>query len=511
MQIVFKSSTSVSVELINQDVYFTKEAYNVSLNNEVKLKDVKTNVFSLYGLSPNTQYQIKVGDKTLDFITDGYSKFLDVKDFGVIGDGVFDNTTFIQKLLDEAPKDSYIYFGAGTYFTGPIFLRSDITIEISKDAVILGETDRNKYPILKAQLIRADGSIFEQSSWEGTPADTYASIFTGIEVSNVKIIGEGIVDENAHNSDWWINHKVMRGAWRPKGIFLSHCNHIGLQGITVKNTPSWNIHPYFSSHLDFIDIKLESPSDSPNTDGCNPESSDHVNLIGIKFSVGDDCIAIKSGKFEMGMKYRKPTEKMVVRNCFMNKGHGAVVLGSECSGGIRDLTVEKCYFYDTDRGLRIKTRRGRGESMVIDGVTFDNILMDQVRTPLVMNMYYFCDDDGKTEYVWSKEALRVDNRTPFLGSFTFKNIVATNTHSAAGFFYGLKEMPIESITLDNIKITYANNPEPFAPAMMSFLEPQVKQGFQFRNVKTVSVHNVDISGQDGEAYVYENVELIKTN
>ena len=104
----------------------------------------------------------------------------------------------------------------------------------------------------------------------------------------------------------------------------------------------------------------------------------------------------------------------------MNKGHGAVVLGSECSGGIRDLKVEKCYFYDTDRGLRIKTRRGRGESMVIDGVTFDNILMDQVRTPLVMNMFYFCDDDGKTEYVWSKEALKVDERTPFLGSFIFK-------------------------------------------------------------------------------------------
>ena len=117
------------------------------------------------------------------------------------------------------------------------------------------------------------------------------------------------------------------GAWRPKGVFLSHCTHIGLQGITVKNTPSWNIHPYFSSHLDFIDIKLESPSDSPNTDGCDPESSDHVNLIGIKFSVGDDCIAIKSGKYEMGMKYRKPTEKMIVRNCFMEHGHGAVVLG----------------------------------------------------------------------------------------------------------------------------------------------------------------------------------------
>src|SRR5690554_88068 len=501
MQVIFKSATSVSIELLNNDIYFTKEAYDVLLDSQVVLQSVKTNVFSLYELKPNTTYVVKVGHKKIEFKTDNYTDWIDVKAHGMIGDGVFDNTNALQRIIDDAPKNAHIYIGPGTYFTSPIFLKSDLTIELAKDAIILAETDRLKYPIVKAQLIRADGSIFEQSSWEGTPADTFASIFTGIEVENVKIIGEGIIDENAQNSEWWVNHKVMRGgAWRPKGIFLTHCKHIGLQGITVKNTPSWNIHPYFSSHLDFIDIKLESPSDSPNTDGCNPESCDHVNLIGIKFSVGDDCIAIKSGKFEMGMKYRKPTEKMVVRNCFMNKGHGAVVLGSECSGGIRDLTVEKCYFYDTDRGLRIKTRRGRGESMIIDGVTFDNILMDQVRTPLVMNMYYFCDDDGKTEYVWSKKALKVDNKTPFLGSFTFKNIVATNTHAAAGFFYGLKEMPIKSITLDNVDISYAGNPEPFAPAMMSFLEPQVKQGFQFRNVQTVNIHNVNIHGQDGDAY-----------
>lgn len=510
MQIIFSSATSVSIELLNNDIYFTKQAYDVFLNDHLALEGVKTNVFSLYGLKPDFEYVVRVNEKTISFKTDSYSAFIDVSKKGLIGDGIFDNTLLFQKIIDDAPKHAYIYMGAGTYFTGPIFLKSNLTLEISKDAVILGETERAKYPILKAQVTRPDGSILEQSTWEGTPADTFASIITGIEVENVKIIGEGVIDENAQHSDWWVNHKVMRGgAWRPKGIFLSHCKHIGLQGITVKNTPSWNIHPYFSSFLDFIDIKLESPSDSPNTDGCNPEHCDHVNLIGIKFSVGDDCIAIKSGKFDMGMKYRKPTEKMVIRNCFMNKGHGAVVLGSECSGGIRDLKVEKCYFYDTDRGLRIKTRRGRGESMVIDGVTFDNIIMDQVRTPLVMNMFYFCDDDGKTEYVWSKEALKVDERTPFLGSFVFKNITATNTHAAAGFFYGLKEQPIGSITLENIDISFVDKPEPFAPAMMSFLEPQVKKGFQFFNVNNVSINNVNIHGQIGDEFIFENVKTIK--
>ncbi len=508
MQIIFKSATSVSIELQNKDIYYAKEPFDVFLNEKRVLQDVKTNVFSLYGLKPGRAYRVQVGDKLIEFMTDTYSAYIDVLEHGMIGDGTFDNTKRFQKILDDAPKNSYIYIGPGTFFTGPIFLRSHLTIELAKGATILGETDRSKYPILKAQIMREDGSIFEQSSWEGTPADTYASIITGIEVEHVKIIGEGVIDENAQNSDWWVNHKVMRGAWRPKGVFLTHCQHIGLQGITVKNTPSWNIHPYFSNHLDFIDIQLESPADSPNTDGCNPESCSDVNLIGIRFSVGDDCIAIKSGKFEMGMKYRRPTENMVVRNCFMNKGHGAVVLGSECSGGIRNLVVEQCYFYDTDRGLRIKTRRGRGESMVIDGVTFNNILMDHVRTPLVMSMYYFCDDDGKTEYVWSKEALKVDERTPFLGSFTFKNIVAKNTHAAAGFFYGLKEMPIKSITIENVDVTFTENPEPFAPAMMSFLEPQVKQGFQFRNVEAVYLNNVRIEGQIGEPYLFEGVDKI---
>ncbi|CDR31228.1 Exo-poly-alpha-D-galacturonosidase precursor [Acholeplasma oculi] len=509
MQVVFLSATSVSIELTNNDVYFTKEAYDVFLNDELVIKNHKTNVFSIYKLEPNKPYVIKVEDQTVSFVTPGYSEYLDVSKLGVIADGVTDNTKIIQKIIQQAKKDAYIYFGPGEYWTGPIFLKSNITIELDKGATLFGETDRYKYPILKAQITKPDGTIFEQSSWEGVPADTYASLITGIEVENVKIIGEGIIDENAQKSDWWVNHKIMRGAWRPKGMFLSHCKFIGLQGITIKNTPSWNLHPYFSSYLDFIDIKLESPHDSPNTDGCDPESCSNLNLIGVRFSVGDDCIAIKSGKFEMGMKYRKPTEKMVVRNCYMEHGHGAVVLGSECSGGIKDLTVEKCYFYKTDRGLRIKTRRGRGESMVIDGITFNHIVMDEVRAPLVMNMFYFCDDDGKTPYVWEKEALPVDERTPYLGQFTFKNIVATNTHSSAGFFYGLKEMPIESITLENIKFTYSNEAVPFIPAMMSFLEPQVKTGLQFRNVNQVNISNVSLDGVLGEEVILENVKDYK--
>lgn len=504
--LIFKSSVSLSFELNNKDIYFSKENYDVFLNGEKTLTNVKTNVFSLFNLKPNTTYEVKVGNFNLEVSTDKVTSILNVLDFNAKPDGKTDTTFALQAAINTAPSGSLIVIPEGVYYTRPLFLKSDLTIELQKGAILLGETERQHYPILPAQITYEDGRILELSSWEGTPAPTFASIITGIEANNVKIVGEGIVDANAQNSDWWVDAKTQRGgAWRPKGIFLSNCNNIGLHGITVKNTPSWNLHPYFSNNLDFIDLKIESPKDSPNTDGCDPESCDVVNVIGTHFSVGDDCIAIKSGKFEMGMKYQKPTNKMTIRNCYMEHGHGAVVLGSEMSGGVTNLEVTQCYFSHTDRGLRIKTRRGRGKHAVIDGVVFDNIYMDEVSAPLVINMYYYCDPDGKTEYVWSKDKLPVDDRTPYLGSFTFKNIKAVNSHGAAGFFYGLPEQPIDSITIENVDIHFREDAEEFIPAMMSFQGPQKKEGLQFRHVNNVVLKNVKLTNVEGEPTVFENV------
>ena len=131
-------------------------------------------------------------------------------------------------------------------------------------------------------------------------------------------------------------------------------------GVTVKNSPSWTIHPYFCENMKFLALEILNPKDSHNTDGLDPESCCHVELAGIHFSVGDDCIAIKSGKIDMGKTYKTPCEDILIRQCSMNDGHGSVVLGSEIGAGVRHLTVKDCIFNGTDRGLRIKTRRGRG-------------------------------------------------------------------------------------------------------------------------------------------------------
>ena len=507
---IFSSSRSFTFELINKAIYYAPKQFDVLVNGVKTLIDVKTNVFSIYNLEPNTTYKVTVDSETHEFKTDQETASLNVRDFGATGDGKTDDTMAIQSAIYAAPKGSRVLIPAGTYWVRPLFLVSDITIELVKEATLLGETDRTKYPILPAQILNNDEIVLELNTWEGVPEKGFASIITGINVSNVKVIGEGVIDENSQNSDWWVNHKEMRIAWRPKGVFLSNCEQIGFQGITVTNTPSWNLHPYFSNKIDFIDMKLISPKDSPNTDGCNPESCDQVNVIGVNFSVGDDCIAIKSGKYEIGMKYRQPTSNMTIRNCMMAYGHGGVVLGSEMSGGIKNLTVTQCYFLKTDRGLRIKTRRGRGESAVLDGITFENIYMKDVLIPLTGNMFYNrCDPDRLSEYVWSKEKLPIDEKTPYLGKFTFKDIVCEDAHAAGAYFYGLPEQPIKEINLENVKISIAKEAQSFEPVMMCHLDKTIKLGLVFKNVETVNLKNVEITGYEGKAIDLENVKNFK--
>ena len=507
--VIFLSCRSVTLELENNDVYETLK-YNVYINGELYLENNTKNVVSIYDLLPNTKYNISIKNENEEYsneiVTLDEYVTLDVKKFGAKGDGKTLDTNAIQACILACPDNGRVYFPKGEYYTGPIFLKSNITIELAENARLVGDIDRNHYPVLPGVIMTTDElDEYNLGSWEGNPLDCFASIITGVNVSNVKIIGKGVVDGNAQNSDWWVNPRLRRIAWRPRGVFLNHCKNIEFQGVTVTNTPSWNLHPYFSEDIRFIDMKLVSPKNSPNTDGCDPESCTNVDIIGVYFSVGDDCIAIKAGKIYMGRKHKLPSSNFNIRNCSMNFGHGAVVLGSEMSGGIKNIKVSQCLFNQTDRGLRIKTRRGRGEDAIIDGIVFENIKMDDVLTPLVINMFYYCDPDGKSEYVYTKEALPVDDRTPYLGKFHFKDIVATNVNVAAGAFYGLPEQPIKEIICENIEFNYSENPEAGIPAMMSFLDPMKGKGLLFNYVDNVIVKNVSFKGLNDEKYEFNNV------
>lgn len=513
LKTVFISSTSATLEIQNFEAYTTNE-YDVYVNDKMYIENNTKNVFSLYNLEPNTKYNILITSGndtgTFSFKTDDEFVCLNVKRFGAKGDGITNDTNFLQACIYACPNNGRVYIPKGEYITGPLLLRSNITIELASGAHLIGDTDRNHYPILPGVTFTSDEkSEYNLGSWEGNPLDCFASIITGINVSNVKIIGEGVIDGNAQNSDWWTDVRTKRIAWRPRGVFLNNCDNISLQGVTVTNTPSWNLHPYFSNNLKFIDLKLISPKNSPNTDGCDPESCDNVDIIGVYFSVGDDCIAIKSGKIYMGRKYKRPSSNFNIRNCSMNFGHGAIVLGSEMSGGIKNINVSRCLFNHTDRGLRIKTRRGRGKDAIIDGITFENIKMVNVLTPLVVNMFYFCDPDGHTEYVYSKEKLPVDDRTPFLGDFHFKDIDCTDVNVAAGTFYGLPEQPIKSITLENINFKYAKDSIEGRPAMMDFLDPMKDKGLIFNYVDKVIIKNVNFEGLKSDEIEQFEVKSLK--
>lgn len=495
--VIFLSSRSFTIELDNKDIYHTSN-YSLYIN-DVLYAEANTNVISVYNLNPDTEYRVslKVNNNVFEKIikTDYEYVSLNVKKFGAKGDGTTLDTAFIQGCIMACPDNGRVYFPKGEYYTGPLFLKSNITIELAEGAHLIGDIDRTHYPILPGVTYTSDEKDeYNLGSWEGNPLDCFASIITGINVSNVKIIGKGVIDGNAQNSDWWDDVRTRRIAWRPRGVFLNHCKNIALQGVTVTNTPSWNLHPYFSDDLKFIDLKLINPKKSPNTDGCDPESCNNVDIIGVYFSVGDDCIAIKSGKIYMGRKYKLPSSNFNIRNCSMNFGHGAIVLGSEMSGGIKNITVSQCLFNQTDRGLRIKTRRGRGKDAVIDGIVFENIKMTEVLTPLVINMFYYCDPDGHTEYVYSKEKLPIDDRTPYLGKFTFKDIECSDVNVAAGTFYGLPEQPIESIDIENVSFKYAENPVSGRPAMMDGLDPMSGKGLIFDYVNNVNIVNVTFEG-----------------
>ncbi len=520
-QIIAKSSRSVTLELFNDQAYYSDQAYHVYLDNKLYIKNEKKNVISLYNLEPGTSYDVKVLSASSQgveenfesgesFTTDDEYVLLNVKTFGAKGDGVSLDSYAIQAAIASCPDKGTVYIPSGIYLCSPLFLKSHITLYLEKGAILLGTTDRSLYPILPGCTMTSDEKDeYYLGTWEGNPLSTHASLITAIGIEDTAIVGQGIIDGNAEKSDWWINPKVKREAWRPKTIFFKGCKDILVQGVIVRNSPSWTVHPYLSERLAFIDMTIKNDKDSPNTDGIDPESCEDVKIIGTFISVGDDCIAIKAGKLYMGQKLKRPSKNFLIRNCHMQSGHGAVVMGSEMSGGIQDIKVSRCFFDKTDRGIRVKTRRGRGKDAIIDQISFDTIEMRDVLTPFVINMFYFCDPDGMTEYVYTRQALAVDDWTPYLGEFIFKDIRCQGAEVAAAFFAGLPEQPIRKVTMDNVYIAFKEEAKAGPPAMLSFVGDACKRGFSVENVDCLKLSKVKLKGCKGETLIVKGVkELI---
>lgn len=507
IKLLLKTSKTITFQIINDRSVYIDEKVSVYLNN-IKILETNTNINTLYDLNPNTEYcayikNNEIKSNELIVTTDSVNGILNVRDFGAIGDGKRDETLFLQSAINIAPTGSLVEIPEGIYYTGPLFLKNDITLYIHKKSMLLGLKEREKYPILPEKIM-LNNKISYLGSWEGEPLDCFASLITGVNVENVNIIGEGILDGNSSYETWWYKHKIKNISWRPRTIFLTKCKNINMVGLEIKNSPSWTVHPIFSQDMKFIDLKLANPKDSPNTDGINPESCKNVKIIGVKFSVGDDCIAIKSGKGKIGRDIGIPSENIIIDNCHMEFGHGGVVIGSEMSGGIKNVEISHCLFENTDRGLRIKSRRGRGGE--ISGIYASDVLMNNVLTPFVINDFYFCDPDGHSEHVWSKEKYPITIETPIIKDIHFKNIICKDAAICAGFFYGLPEAKIENLSLNNISVTFSDDYYSDFPAMMEHIEKMNKRGFYFNNIKNLIINNITVNNTNNKEINMENIE-----
>lgn len=496
---------------LNKYTYTAVPMGNGIIPRPVELSGETDRVITLIaGLYPDMDYEMTIcggeADEKITFHTAEESVTLDVREFGAAADSIHDDTIAIQTAINACPSKGRVLIPAGTYAVTALFLKSHVTIELAKGAELLGTKDPSKLPILPGLVSSYDEKTeYNFASWEGNPLRQYASIITGIDVQDCVIYGEGTLNGNAGFEDWWKIDKEHFTVARPNMFFINHCKDVLMAGVLVKQSPCWTLHPYFSQNVDFMDVTVENPWNSPNTDGLDPESCTSMQILGVHFSLGDDCIAIKSGKIYMGRKYKLPSSDMRIAHCLMESGHGAVTVGSEIAGGVQNVKVEDCLFHNTDRGLRIKTRRGRGKDSILDQITFENIKMDHVLTPFVVNSFYFCDPDGKTDYVQSREMYPVDDRTPVIGHLTFRNIEAVDTEYAAGYYLGLPEQPIEEIRMEHVSVTYKKEAGAGQPAMSNGVPDTSKAGIYAENVKNLIMEDVKINGQDGEELIRKGI------
>ncbi|MFQ5810862.1 MAG: glycosyl hydrolase family 28 protein, partial [Armatimonadota bacterium] len=300
---------------------------------------------------------------------------------------------------------------------------------------------------------------------------------------------------------WWKAHRETRNArrragisgrepdnppdaplkWpRPRTINLYRCKNVLISGITILNSPAWTIHPVYCENVSVEHVSIIQPYSSPNTDGINPDSCKNVRISNCYLDCGDDCITLKSGYNADGRRVGIPCENIVVTNCTMAHGHGGVVIGSETSGDVRNVTISNCVFDGTQRGIRIKSQRGRGG--VVENIRVSNLVMRNITdAAFSITMFYGGNRD---------EVLPVDETTPQFRNIHMSDVIVTDSRRAA-LIEGLPEMPIRDISLSNIVVESAGS------------------GIRCWTATGVALSNVVVNPDRGPALIMENVRDIE--
>ena len=457
-------------------------------------------------------------------------------EFGGKGDGIYKNTEAFAAAFEALTEKGggKLVIPTGVWLTGPIVFKSNINLHLEKGAHILFSPNFDDYPIVE--------TIFE-----GLDTKRCQSPSSGRNLQNIAITGFGSIDGSGHawrpvkkqkvtesqwkkiiskggvfkRDDYWFpTPKTLKGdtisdmnvprnlttdeEWdsvkdflRPVMVSFIECKNVLLQGVTFSNSPSWNLHPLMCENVLIDGIAVRNPSYAQNSDGLDLESCKNALIVNSSFDVGDDGICIKSGKDEDGRRRARPTENVIIDNCFVFKGHGGFVVGSEMSGGVRNIMVRNCSFLGTDVGLRFKSRRGRGG--VVENIYVENIVMNDIATEaFLFDLFYGGKSAaevlaaGETPGANEPAGIPVDETTPIFRNLHFKHITATNVRRAL-FFNGLPEMNIQGIYLEDVRITSQLGAELSESDQIELVNvhivPQQGEALILRNAKNVTISN----------------------
>lgn len=433
----------------------------------------------------------------------------DVKDFGAKPDGAMDCSvafTLALSKLREAGGGT-LRVPAGVFLTGPLELTDNITLLLERGATLSFVADPERYEPVETR-------------WEGIACYAMHPLIFARNAQNVSIVGEGGIDGNG--ASWWEAHRRKKAEGqtlpatpierklaalnhfdgtepsggggretqflRPPLIQFFACDGVRIEGVRLRNSPFWTLHPVFSRNVRIEKVSIENPPDAPNTDGIDIDSCDDISIFDSIVKVGDDCIALKAGAGAQGVAAGRPTRNVRVSGCTLLSGHGGLVIGSETAGGIENVDVCNCRFIGTDRGIRIKSRRGRGG--IVQNLSFRNLTMENVLAPLTVNLYYNCGAKAEeAESLFSTLAEPLSPLTPRVRNIVVSNLVATDCRASAGFIVGLPESRIENLRLENCLISIAGaNLAPVGQSeMYQGIEETDKRGLRLKNVECTMV------------------------
>ena len=450
--------------------------------------------------------------------------------FGAIADGQTLNTQAINAAIDACNKKGggIVVVPAGLWITGPIVLKSNVNLHLKKGAVLQFTKDFNQY-----QLV--------EGNWEGIPQMRNQSPVSATNATNIAITGFGVIDgggeawrqvrkDKLTESQWkewvagggvvsedgkswypseqWLKatkmknpgeitpdktpdfYKSIKDFLRPNLIVITKCKKVLLEGVTFQNSAAWCLHPLMSEDLTVRNVTVKNPWFAQNGDGIDVESCNRVLIENSSFDVGDDGLCMKSGRDEAGRKRGLPTENVIIRDCKVYHAHGGFVIGSEMSGGARNIWVNNCTFIGTDIGLRFKTTRGRG-GMVENIYCNDIQMIDIPGEAILFDMYYMSVDPvamaGEKRELPKVETLPVNEGTPQFRNFVVKNVVCNG--AAKGIFIrGIPEMHVKDVRIENCMLQADKG-----------IDCQEASGITFKNITILSKETnpvVDIINSD---------------